>query len=441
MAQDENSKPLRSTKMPRSATSFLINFMGVVAMMIAMGVIRSNNINSFKGVIIIFLCISLTIIFLEYIFLKTYKRESTGINWKKRNKLDLNRVVIKLLGLYLSLGLIAMIYYFLPVYRDGYYAIYWNFLKIIVPVILIGSIPYFIILDVFLKEPEESYYNAGLVLIGKWKEVNTKDLKNHFLGWLIKGFFLPLMLVPLNGNINYSMNQPTFVNCFVNFHSFFDYVRHYFFTIDLAFVSVGYLMSMRILDSHIRTAEPTFYGWGVALLCYPPFNQQLHGLYINYQDGFTWMNWLSGNPAIYAIWGMIILFLFGVYVWATIPFGIRFSNLTHRGILTNGPYRFMRHPAYVSKNLAWWFVSIPFISSFGATEAIARCFGLLLLNLIYFMRAKTEENHLSKDPVYIQYATAINDKGLFKWLFKRVPYFRYKPEKYTNLSKDVNVDL
>ena len=32
------------------------------------------------------------------------------------------------------------------------------------------------------------------------------------------------------------------------------------------------------------------------------------------------------------------LALLVVYVWATTAFGIRFSNLTHRGIFANGPY-------------------------------------------------------------------------------------------------------
>ena len=38
---------------------------------------------------------------------------------------------------------------------------------------------------------------------------------------------------------------------------------------------------------------------------------------------------------------------------------VRFSNLTYRGVLTNGPYAFTRHPAYLSKNLFWWCASMP----------------------------------------------------------------------------------
>ena len=43
--------------------------------------------------------------------------------------------------------------------------------------------------------------------------------------------------------------------------------------------------------------------------------------------------------------------------------GPRFSNLTHRGILTHGPYAWSKHPAYLSKNLFWWLSSLPFLAT------------------------------------------------------------------------------
>ena len=52
----------------------------------------------------------------------------------------------------------------------------------------------------------------------------------------------------------------------------------------------------------------------------------------------------------FIIWGAILVVLTGIYAWATMAFGLRFSNLTHRGILTHGPYAFTKHPAYMSKN-------------------------------------------------------------------------------------------
>ena len=53
----------------------------------------------------------------------------------------------------------------------------------------------------------------------------------------------------------------------------------------------------------------------------------------------------------------------------------RFSNLTHRGIITNGPYRYSKHPAYLAKNLSWWLVSMPFMITVSplANAALLRC--------------------------------------------------------------------
>ena len=92
-----------------------------------------------------------------------------------------------------------------------------------------------------------------------------------------------------------------------------------------------------------------------------------------------------------------------LYTWATLAFGIRFSNLTHRGILTHGPYRLLRHPAYVAKNLYWWLVHVPWINQLGPLAALKCCAMLLLVNALYALRAYTEERHLAEDAQYRQY--------------------------------------
>ena len=125
-------------------------------------------------------------------------------------------------------------------------------------------------------------------------------------------------------------------------------------------------------------------------------------------------------------WVILISALNLVYLWSTITFGIRFSNLTHRGILTNGPYRFTKHPAYIAKNLTWWLIAIPFLPIHGWDMAFKQCLMLLGLNLIYYLRAWTEERHLSWDPTYVSYALWMNENGLFRHITKLVPVFKYQ---------------
>jgi len=95
-------------------------------------------------------------------------------------------------------------------------------------------------------------------------------------------------------------------------------------------------------------------------------------------------------------------------------FGIRFSNLTYRGVLTNGPYRFTRHPAYLAKNLFWWASVLPFLVTTGSVaDAVRNSFFLLIVNAIYYWRARTEEAHLlAEDPKYVEYHAWMAQHGL-----------------------------
>ena len=113
---------------------------------------------------------------------------------------------------------------------------------------------------------------------------------------------------------------------------------------------------------------------------------------------------------------MIVAFtlvaLAAVYAWATVAFGLRFSNLTHRGILTHGPYAWTKHPAYVSKNLFWWFATLPFLATSGSFVDMVRNTVLLgLVSGVYYWRAATEEKHLSADPAYRDYAAWMERNG------------------------------
>jgi protein-S-isoprenylcysteine O-methyltransferase Ste14 len=179
-------------------------------------------------------------------------------------------------------------------------------------------------------------------------------------------------------------------------------------------------MSLRATDTHIRSTEPTALGWLTALVCYQPFWSLLGGQYLAYDSGRPWGVWLASTPWAYAVWGSLILVLVTIYVWATISFGARFSNLTHRGIITNGPYRYSKHPAYLAKGLSWWLISMPFMISDSLLDSLRRCLLLLLLNGIYYLRAKTEERHLSLDPVYVRYADWIAEHGVLRFL-ERIP--------------------
>jgi protein-S-isoprenylcysteine O-methyltransferase Ste14 len=80
-----------------------------------------------------------------------------------------------------------------------------------------------------------------------------------------------------------------------------------------------------------------------------------------------------------------------------VALGLRASNLTNRGIVGWGPYRWVRHPAYIAKNLAGWIAASPVVAdaySRSPAEAFWVLTCVLAWTLIYVVRAITEERHL-----------------------------------------------
>lgn len=194
---------------------------------------------------------------------------------------------------------------------------------------------------------------------------------------------------------------------------------HIFF-MDVLVATAGYVMTLRLLGTEIRSVEPTVAGWLVAIACYDPCWPALFSNFFTYTHELSWGGWLADHPLLYTLWAAAILAVLSVYGWAAVSFGIRFSNLTNRGIITSGPYRFTKHPAYISKNISWWLISIPFLPADGSPfTALQLCLGLAGINLIYFARATTEERHLSRDPVYRAYAEYIRVHGVFRWLGRK----------------------
>lgn len=163
------------------------------------------------------------------------------------------------------------------------------------------------------------------------------------------------------------------------------------FAVDCGWALFGYASESRWLGNKTRSVEPTAFGWLVCLACYPPYNNVL-GTYLPLENG---PQLIAGETGHLALRGAVV-FLFAIYAAATVSFGFKFSNLTNRGIVTRGPYRYVRHPAYLCKCAAWWLEHIP-------TMTLTKAFFLTLLCGVYALRAWTEERHLGADPEYRAY--------------------------------------
>ena len=163
------------------------------------------------------------------------------------------------------------------------------------------------------------------------------------------------------------------------------------FFVDCGMALIGYSSESRWLGNKTRSVEPTAFGWAVCLACYPPYNNVL-GTYLPLENGAT----IITSEHWQLVFKGLTVGLFAIYASATVAFGFKFSNLTNRGIVTRGPYRFVRHPAYLCKCTAWWLEHIP-------TMSVVKAIFLTFLCGVYALRAWTEERHLGRDPDYQAY--------------------------------------
>ncbi|MBK6742626.1 MAG: DUF1295 domain-containing protein [Hydrogenophilales bacterium] len=344
-------------------------------------------------------------------------RASTGLDPNQRQP-SWARTATKYVGLLGSIGFVGLLYWLFPEYHGAFYGQFYQALRYVMPVWLMLAIPYFYYIDRAMVQPKDGYWHLGQILLLRWENVDRAVLGQHILTWTIKGYFLPLMFTYLCTDLNWLRQvQLTSQTTHIQFHAI---AYRFIFYIDVGLATLGYIASLRLFDTHVRSAEPTMLGWVVALVCYEPFwSQLISRQYINYQTGLFWNSWLQDVPVIPWLWSAAILLCSVIYVWATVMFGARFSNLTHRGILTNGPYRWSKHPAYLAKNLSWWLISVPFVVQGSLAEALRTCLLLLALNGIYYLRARTEEMHLGRDPDYVRYAGWIQQHGLFRFMARR----------------------
>lgn len=363
----------------------------------------------------------------ELLVFKIHKRNFDLTLQRVLDKPAFMRVLIRTVAFYVCLALAGCVFFLMNIYLPGFML----YFSLLLPLIVICSPIYFVLVEKYSTAERDSdefllMADAVVFMLGaKHDKTNEFEietdpavLREHMFnlgrGLLIKGFFIPFMVMScitmlnileksgydaLHSNIGaigspeFAAGMPlVFIACF-----------QFLIVVDTTIAMLGYLTSSRLLDTQFVSAEPTLLGWFVALICYPPFNVFFEGSCLQMAYTSSWpKEMFAAYPVISIVASALIVVLMAVYSWSTVMFGLRFSNLTNRGIICSGPYKFVRHPAYIGKNCSWWIALIPAIILGSANWMLA--VGLLaVLNLTYTLRALTEERHLMRENHYVEY--------------------------------------
>ena len=389
---------------PKSAVSHGVGLAGLAGLFTWFAVARAYGMSGELAALTNVLACALPMVLWSIFVDRVHRNTTTGIDWDappRAGTLDIS--LAKLAGLWATWGIIACIYALARFYWTGNYRFAMQCLAVAAPAMLVLSVPYVIWLDRRLKHPKDGAWAFGAWLMGQ--PADLAAIADHLRSWAVKGFFLAFMLSIVPAGFAEIVNRPL-AEIAASPVALANYLISFMFVIDVAIATVGYLLTMKPLDAHIRSAMPYAQGWVAALICYPPFILMGNGGPLDYHQGTAdWSYWLGEWPMLSAIWAGALVLLTAFYAWATVAFGIRFSNLTHRGILTHGPYAWTKHPAYLSKNAYWWLATLPFLATTGnPIDAVRNTAILAAVSGIYWWRAKTEEKHLSSDADYRAYA-------------------------------------
>lgn len=223
--------------------------------------------------------------------------------------------------------------------------------------------------------------------------------------WGLKAFFIPLYAGSLFALLNLALVNPldgsvAWLGLMVTFA----------YTVDLSFGLSGYLMASNSLLPTIRSTQTRLSGWLVCLACYGPVMSHWPDFEAVVLQEISWPALLGGSPQLLAGAVAMLMLLF-LYVWATVCFGLRFCNLTNRGLISHGPYRFMKHPAYFAHAANAWIITFVFMPAAGIALGPAQLAVPVAFTLLYWLRSVTEEQHLREDPDYVAYANWIDRNG------------------------------
>lgn len=367
---------------------------------------------------------------MAFVEIAVFKTPQRNFDFTKKRTIDgdgKRRLRETLVGFYACITIAGGVFAITGIWFPQFLVLFYFFC----PILALVAPIYFIVVAKFIKDDSVD----ELQIFGNWltrlvtrgssteMDMSAAERKEHLAnllrGLVIKGFFIPFMTIScihwwtmwertahaaLQGNLFAPLAT---IESARTLHLTFISLIHLIVIVDVTIALLGYLTSSRLLDTQFTSAEPTPLGWFSALVCYPPFNYYFESIAKVFTYNLCWpIPMFQEHPVLSICASVAIVGSEAVYSWATVVFGLRFSNLTNRGIICSGPYRWVRHPAYLGKNVAFW---LSFLSAYIMLGDVVMVPGvvLLVLGMTYVIRALTEERHLMREKHYQEYCARV----------------------------------
>ena len=316
---------------PKTSSNFLMNLSSCILFFLMMSWLH-GCFPQWKTVHLVLVGLATAVVPLwiyDLVYLRVNMRASAGL-LEKSEPINLQRLVVKLIGLYSTFLIILIIYKLNPVYYISpkavkFYGTFFCVLYQWAPWIVLGSAVYFWMVDRRQKDPYDEYWQMGCLLTGRFKEVNAVVLQEYVRAWFIKAFFTPFMFGLLVSYVD-TLGQWHWDGA--SFMPLYNHLLDMFYAVDILFGVMGYILALRFLDTHIQSTEPTIFGWLACLACYSPFYVIFGIGLLPTQSDQQWDQWLAANPILFYACGVTIIILSLVYALATVAIGYRMSNLT-----------------------------------------------------------------------------------------------------------------
>lgn len=330
-------------------------------------------------------------------------------------QIERDQIKIKTFAIRLLLSLLLVFSLLMDVLFSNWPALSFNFEYAVLLPFLIYLTPFYInFVEKKLPKQNDAYYFFGQFVLGK-RHWCWQEQKQLILSWLVKLIFIPLMYAWLVFSVeSYLLHEWS-----LSSKSWIEGLFLFGLSVDLLIASAGYIFASRLLNNEVLSTDSSWLGWISCLICYPPLIYVF--LKVKQQtNDIVWNDWLTTSDVLYWIWAFFIISSWLIYWMSTISFGLKFSNLSWRGLVNTGPYRYAKHPAYLSKNIYWWLHAVPFIGVTSSYELIRNFSGLLFVSFVYYLRAYTEEKHLLRFIEYQDYYDYMKMRNIYSRVKKKL---------------------